>query len=333
MKHRLKGWMRLLIALSGIALAGAIFLPIWRIELSAPQYPEGLTLQIHANKLAGNVDIVNGLNHYIGMRPLHEADFPEFTYLPYVIGFFALFCLVVAIVGKRSWLVGLFSLFVLFAILALVDFWKWEYEYGHNLSTEAPIQVPGMSYQPPLIGYKQLLNFGAFSIPDTGGWLMAFAGVLLAVCVWFSFWRIAKVKTVAVLVLSVFLLSSCSSGPVPIKVGTDNCDYCKMGVADARFGAEVLNKKGKAWKFDDVHCIQAFLKEGQLKAEEVEAIYFVRFDGAHELLNSEKALLLQSEALHSPMGSNVAAFADKESLESAVQQFEGKEVKWAELNP
>ena len=67
----------------------------------------------------------------------------------------------------------------------MADFWKWEYNYGHNLSTDAPIQVPGMSYQPPLIGYKQLLNFGAYSIPDIGGWLMAVAGVIMVVCLFF----------------------------------------------------------------------------------------------------------------------------------------------------
>ena len=44
----------------------------------------------------------------------------------------------------------------------MVDFYLWEYEYGHNLDPTAPIQVPGMSYQPPLIGYKMLLNFGAY---------------------------------------------------------------------------------------------------------------------------------------------------------------------------
>jgi copper chaperone NosL len=37
-----------------------------------------------------------------------------------------------------------------------------------------------MSYQPPLIGSKQLLNFTATSLPATGG-LLAIASVILAV--------------------------------------------------------------------------------------------------------------------------------------------------------
>jgi hypothetical protein len=54
----------------------------------------------------------------------------------------------------------------------MIDFWLWEYDYGHNLNPNAPIIVPGMSYQPPLLGFKQLLNFGAYSYPDVGGWIM-----------------------------------------------------------------------------------------------------------------------------------------------------------------
>ncbi len=54
----------------------------------------------------------------------------------------------------------------------MVDFYLWEYDYGHNLKPDAAIVVPGMTYQPPLLGYKQLLNFGAYSYPYTGGWIM-----------------------------------------------------------------------------------------------------------------------------------------------------------------
>ena len=69
--------------------------------------------------------------------------------------------------------------FIIFGIVAMVDFWIWEYNYGHDLDPNAAIKVPGMAYQPPLIGFKQLLNFGAYSIPDIGGWLFIGAGVLM----------------------------------------------------------------------------------------------------------------------------------------------------------
>ncbi len=165
----------------GLLLITVLFVPLWRIELDAPQYPEGLLLQMYPNKIAGNVDIINGLNHYIGMKTLHTEDFVEFTILPYIIVFFALMSLLVAVVlyKSRKWLHVLLISFILFGIIAMADFYRWEYNYGHNLDPNAAIIVPGMAYQPPLIGYKQLLNFGAFSIPDIGGWIFIGVGLLL----------------------------------------------------------------------------------------------------------------------------------------------------------
>ena len=73
---------RMLLFISSILLPFVVYLPIWKIELDAPQYPEGLSLQIHANDIRGNVDIINGLNHYIGMKTMHKEDFIEFSILP-----------------------------------------------------------------------------------------------------------------------------------------------------------------------------------------------------------------------------------------------------------
>lgn len=183
---KLKPWIRSLTFLSALLLVMVLFFPIWKIELTAPQYPEGLSLQIFAGKLGGDVDIINGLNHYIGMRTLHANDFIEFILLPYFIIFFAVLVFVTAISNRKSMLYFTTVLFVVFCIAAMFDFWRWEYDYGHNLNAEAPIRVPGMAYQPPLLGYKQLLNFGAFSIPDIGGWIFIAAAALLVLCMLFQ---------------------------------------------------------------------------------------------------------------------------------------------------
>ena len=167
---------RALLFLCGVGLLVVLFTPMWRIELQAPQYPEGLILRIFANKLAGNVDIINGLNHYIGMKTLHSNDFVEFKILPGIIVFFSLLFILTSIIGKRKWMNLAFVIFVAFGILAMVDFWRWEYDYGHNLNPDAAIIVPGMAYQPPLIGFKQLLNFGAYSVPDIGGLIFVAGG-------------------------------------------------------------------------------------------------------------------------------------------------------------
>jgi copper chaperone NosL len=196
-KNNLSGIIRLMVLLCGIALIAVLYTPIWRIELDAPQYPEGLHLSIYANQLGGNVDIINGLNHYIGMRTLHKEDFIEFTVLPYIIGFFSLLFIVTATVNKRKILNLVFSLFVLFGVVAMIDFWRWEYDYGHNLNPDAAIKVPGMAYQPPLIGFKQLLNFGAYSIPDIGGWIFVGVGAILLACVFIEFKKAKKTNLYA----------------------------------------------------------------------------------------------------------------------------------------
>lgn len=182
-KNNLTLLSKVFLVIVGFLFVGALFVPMWRIELSAPQYPEGLMLQLHANKIGGDVDIINGLNHYIGMATLHTENFFEFTVLPYIFVAFALISLALVFINNRRAVFGFFVTIILFVILAGVDFYRWNYEYGHNLDPNAAIKVPGMSYQPPLIGYKQLLNFGAYSVPDIGGWMLIGAGVILFVVV------------------------------------------------------------------------------------------------------------------------------------------------------
>ena len=117
---------RIALLIAGFSLVAVLFTPIWRIELTAPQYPEGLTLLIHANKLSGSVDIINGLNHYIGMKTLHVDDFVEFKVLSGIILFFVGFFILSAILAGRKLMYTLFGLFVTFGVLAMADFWRWE---------------------------------------------------------------------------------------------------------------------------------------------------------------------------------------------------------------
>jgi copper chaperone NosL len=334
---RLQIWMRLLLLFCGAGLIIVLFVPMWRIDLVAPQYPEGLMLLIYPNKLAGNIDIINGLNHYIGMKTLHTGDFIEFILLPYIIGFFAAAFIFTAIKNRKKILYTLCFLFVAFGILAMYDFWRWEYNYGHNLNPEAAIIVPGMAYQPPLIGFKQLLNFGAYSIPDIGGWIFVAIGACLVFCTVMA-WRssrkiINKSKLVPATTAIFFMvcLSSCTARPEPIKTGVDNCYFCKMTISDEKFGAELVTRKGKIYKFDDVHCILSYLKTGDVAPENIKDIYLSDFCAGHQLININTSLLLKSNNLKSPMNGNIAAFDSNDSLVKIQQRFGGNKVSWHEL--
>jgi copper chaperone NosL len=329
MNNNLK-WPRIVVVVAMLMLAAAIFLPIWRIELSAPQYPEGLTLQIFANGLAGDVDIVNGLNHYIGMHTLHSTDFIEFTLLPYILGVLVLAGLITAGINKKYVYYTYIALFMFVAIISMVDFYRWEYNYGHNLDPNAAIQVPGMYYQPPLIGYKQLLNFGAYSVPDTGGWLFIGAGILVFVAYllilqpqWFRF----KKKHAGVAVLLLFIMQSCTSGPEAIKYGSDACDFCKMTIMDKKFACEWITDKGKVSKFDDVHCLLSFRKANNNNG----TAYINDFTGSKQFTKASDLLFVKSEELKTPMNGNIAAFTNEAALNTFMQAHPAQKVTWNEV--
>lgn len=187
---------KILLFLISLLFIGSLFVPMWQIDLDAPQYPEGLVLKLHANKIGGDVEIINGLNHYIGMATLHTENFIEFKILPYIIGAFSLISIALIFINNRKLVLSFFGTFLLFVILAGVDFYRWNYEYGHNLDPNAAIKVPGMAYQPPLIGYKQLLNFGAYSVPDIGGWYLIAAGAMLFYIVFKEFNLFKRKQTI-----------------------------------------------------------------------------------------------------------------------------------------
>lgn len=326
MRNRLLRITRILCSISAIALAAVIFLPIWRIDLSAPQYPEGLYMQIFASKLGGNVEVINGLNHYIGMSQIHEKDFVEFQVLPYIIGLLAVFGVLTAIINRKWFFYAWFVFFSLFGIIAMMDFYRWEYNYGHNLDPTAPIQVPGMSYQPPLIGYKQLLNFGAYSMPDIGGWIFLIVALVLIFCGWLELRSLLKKPALSpsLIVILAFTVigTGCNSGPAEIPYGQAACADCKMTILDKKFGAELVTKKGKVFYFDDLKCLLNYEKNNAAITEK-STVYLSDFTGESQLVMASQAFLAKGESIHGPMGGHIAAFLHAVDRDAFLQQETG----------
>jgi len=188
---RLQRSSRIVVAAAALSLLVLYLVPLWRIELHAPQYPEGLGLRIWVGQITGarpnDLNSINGLNHYIGMHAIVPDDFPELRLMPWLLGGLVASGLIVALVGRRGPLYLWLQLIALGAVAGLVDFYRWGYAYGHELDEHAAIKVPGMSYQPPVIGTKQLLNFHAASWPDVGAWIVALClavGVTVAILEW-----------------------------------------------------------------------------------------------------------------------------------------------------
>ena len=337
MNNKLSVPSRILVAFASGALIAVFFLPAWRIDLFAPQYPEGLTMNIWINGLSGDVDIVNGLNHYIGMKHITVDMFPEFKFLPYVVGFYMLLGLIVAVTGKRKFLLIYLILTVIGGIAAMLDFYKWGYNYGHNLDPTAPIQVPGLSYQPPLFGHKRILNFDSYSFPDVGGWIVIGASIL-AFAVWFAEWyhqrkavKKNKITLAVPVVICMMLLSSCSAQPEPFKYGKDVCHTCKMGIVDPKSGSEIITSKGKVYKFDDVICMSRFLKSGAVEEKDIKQTVVINFEKQNDFLDINKSFFVVAPEVRSPMGSNAAAFINKEAAEKFNQNKTGLVFSWQEL--
>jgi len=184
---------RLVVLASSLLLLGLYALPLWTVRLKAPQYPEGLGMNIRINTVEGatehDLNNINNLNHYIGMKRIDPDSIPELRLMPWIVGGLIVTGLLTAWFGRRRLIHSWTGAFMVIALAGLVDFWRWEYDYGHNLDMEtAVIKIPGMSYQPPLIGSKQLLNFTAVSLPGTGG-LLAGVALTLALAASYLAWR------------------------------------------------------------------------------------------------------------------------------------------------
>lgn len=339
--NRLHPVTRLVLAVAVLSLVSAYFTPLWQIQLWAPQYPEGLNMKIWIDKLSGAFDIINGLNHYIGMAMIKVEMFPEFGFMIYVLAALIALGLFTVIAGTRKWLWVYVVVLALGGLAGLIDFYRWGYEYGHNLDPNAAIQVPGMTYQPPIIGYKSLLNFTAYSGPDTGGWVMIVSGCVAGLLLgWEQFIRknksaggsVRQVVGAAAPVLSVLVacsLTGCDAGPEPMRYGQDECVDCKMIISDKRFGAEIITRKGKVLKFDDLGCMIGFIKSGGVDESAINMRVVTDFNRPNNFIPVEQALFLKNNGLRSPMRSDCAAFATEAELQEVRAHLgSGEQSRW-----
>jgi copper chaperone NosL len=264
--------------------------------------------------------------------------FPEFRYIGPLLGFLMLVGLAAAVLGSVRLLFFFTLLSYLYGIAALWDFWAWGYDYGHNLDPNAAIKVPGMAYQPPLIGYKNLLNFTSFSGPDIGAWIIIVVCAMATVLWWWAYFKYRKTKlatgkaALLIALMAAFHFSACSSGPEPIQYGQDNCHACKMTLTDKRFGCEIVTAKGKVFKFDDLNCLVGYLKDGSIAEKDIAQIVVVDFNKTTQFVDVQNAFFLQSEALKSPMRADVASFSDQNELEMVKMKIgAGKNLNWNEV--
>jgi copper chaperone NosL len=171
-----------LIAAAAALIAISIFFPWWGMEFFAPQYPEGLNIIVYPDKLEGEIEIVNGLNHYIGMKGFSEENFPELKFLSYLIAGLAALTLVTALLRRKAVLYFLIGTFSVGGLLGVWDLRRWLHDFGTDLSPTAPIKVD--PFVPPILGENTLANFVTNSYLGTGSFLVIAAFILILIPLW-----------------------------------------------------------------------------------------------------------------------------------------------------
>ncbi|TXE16468.1 hypothetical protein ES731_14035 [Psychroflexus gondwanensis] len=168
-------------------LLGLFVFPLWSITLEAPQYPSGIGMYINLDGLEGHekhdIQNIDGLNHYIGMRKLPKQDeMWEFSVFPKVIGGMAILGILIGLLGlfkkvSYKWFLGWLVLMTVLGVMGIFDFNAWMTDYGTNLDPKAIMKMTDadgnpLSYKPPLFGSRDILNFTAHSYPAIGAVLM-----------------------------------------------------------------------------------------------------------------------------------------------------------------
>ncbi|HLS09451.1 hypothetical protein [Lentibacillus sp.] len=175
-----KGVMALIVA--ALCFIASIFFPWWGLRLIAPQYQEGLYMWVYPNKMEGDIDIINSLNHYIGMEQFSEASFPELSFLVYIVGAVALVTMVVALLRSRTLLAVWTGIVLALGALGIYDIYRWLNAFGTNLSPSAPIEIE--PFTPPIFGTNQLANFETFSFFSYGTGFVSVAIILMLLVLW-----------------------------------------------------------------------------------------------------------------------------------------------------
>lgn len=124
------------------------------------------------------------------------------------------------------------------------------------------------------------------------------------------------------------MLAACTPEPKPLVHGHDTCAYCKMGIADEQYGAEVVTTTGKIFTYDSIECMASHQIEGHVAAEDVHSRWVVDFQDPPNLISIDTAFFLHSKDLRSPMGLNLTAFGPGITQQAVEHSFFGDILDW-----
>ncbi|GAB1534000.1 MULTISPECIES: nitrous oxide reductase accessory protein NosL [Brevibacillus] len=123
----------------------------------------------------------------------------------------------------------------------------------------------------------------------------------------------------AILGISLLMVGCGSEEPKPVDIaeGVDKCDLCKMHVPNDYNATEIVLKDGKALKFDDLGCMNNWMKEN---GTDNVAVQFVRDYYTAEWTKAEKATYAYDKDFKTPMTYGIYSFKEKSAADSFVQE-------------
>ncbi len=169
-----------LLGASALLLLISIFLPYWSMTLLAPQYPGGLRIDTYVNRVSGDVQEIDGLNHYIGMRSMEDAAELERSLSFFIIGAIALLALGAIYIHSPLAIFFAFPAFFYPAIF-LGDLYFWLWNFGTNLDPKAPLSNAVKPFVPPLLGTGHVGQFKTVATWNIGLYLALLSSVLIVV--------------------------------------------------------------------------------------------------------------------------------------------------------
>ena len=353
---------RLLLALAAVVMLPAFIYPLWSIRLVAPQYRDGLGMHIYVHDVRGHdrhdIQNINILNHYIGMQAIEPENIPELEIMPWVLAGLIVTGVMAGALGRPRVMAGWLVLFVAAGVTGMVDFYLWNIDYGHNLSPDAPIRIPDMTYSPPIIGTAQLLNIRASSWPGLGT-LFIVASVLMATWAVVRAFRggeaaaeggrtrVAPLLMLTLGASAATLLGGCDRvgtpggegagmtasaasalQRAPVQPPASDADrmvfnghldpYCHVPVQEIRWGGVIETTGGETLAFASAACLAGHLLSGATPAAQVARVRVVDFAQGEKLVDAASAHFLLSPNRKAPAGPDGPALLAIETDRMAV---------------
>lgn len=82
-----------------------------------------------------------------------------------------------------------------------------------------------------------------------------------------------------------------------------------MAISQNRYAAELVDRDGNVWKFDDIGCMLQYTKDHSLKPQ-FQTFFVMDYQSQH-WLDAARAIYVRSGEIPSPMAGGIVAFDDQ----------------------